>query len=119
MTLFLHHTRGVAPVLEGAALRILGRALGVDRILIRDRDARVNFRPGVEPRLTVLERPLRDHQVEVEVRRLAPLSLALHRLTHPTSSPLNNPSRREARGFSPISALRNLAVRQYSGGSAP
>ncbi|MCH7562645.1 MAG: transcription-repair coupling factor [Gemmatimonadetes bacterium] len=70
----------VERLLEGASLRILGRALGVERILVRDRVARVNFRPGVEPRLTVLERPLRDHQVEVEVRRLAPLSLALHRV---------------------------------------
>ena len=70
----------VERLLEGAALRILGRALGIERILIRDRDARVNFRPRVEPRLTVLERPLRDHQVEVEIRRLAPLSLALHRI---------------------------------------
>ena len=70
----------VERLLEGASLRILGRALGVERILVRDRVARVNFRPGVEPRLTVLERPLRDHQVEVEVRRLAPLSLALYRV---------------------------------------
>ncbi len=70
----------VERLLEGAALRILGRLLGVARVLVRETDARVNFRPGVEPRLTALERPLRNHQVEVEVRRMAPLSLVLHRV---------------------------------------
>jgi hypothetical protein len=40
----------------------------------------VNFHGGVVPRLQALERPLRDRQVAVEVRRLAPLSLALTQL---------------------------------------
>jgi hypothetical protein len=58
----------------------LGQKLGVERIFVRDREARVTFRAGVVPRLTALERPLSDRQVEVEVRRVAPLSLALHRV---------------------------------------
>ncbi len=65
-------------LLDGASLRILGRKLGVERVLVRPGEARVNFRPTVVPRLAALEGPLRDHQVDVEVRRMAPLSLALH-----------------------------------------
>ncbi len=68
----------VRRLLDGAALRILGRKLGVERILVREGEARVNFRTNAVPRLAVLEGPLRDHRVEVEVRRMAPLSLALH-----------------------------------------
>jgi len=30
------------------------------------------------PRLSVLERPLQEHSVDVEVRRMTPLSLVLH-----------------------------------------
>ena len=70
----------VRRLLDGAGLRILGRKLGIERILLRKGEARVNFRSTVVPRLAVLEGPLRDHQVDVEVRRLAPLSLALHQV---------------------------------------
>jgi transcription-repair coupling factor (superfamily II helicase) len=70
----------VERLLDQVTLRILGRQLGVERILLRDRSARVNFRADVIPRLAVLERPLRDRQVQVEVRRMAPLSLELRRL---------------------------------------
>ena len=68
----------VQRLLDGAGLRILGRKLGIERILLREGEARVNFRSTAMPRLAVLEGPLRDHQVDVEVRRMAPLSLALH-----------------------------------------
>ena len=68
----------VGHLLDGAALRILGRQLGVERILVRAREARVNFRATVVPHLSVLERPLQDHSVSVEVRRMTPLSLVLH-----------------------------------------
>ncbi len=68
----------VQRLLDGAGLRMLGRKLGVERILLRKGEARVNFRSTAMPRLAVLEGPLRDHQVDVEVRRMAPLSLALH-----------------------------------------
>ena len=68
----------VEHLLDGAALRILGRRLGVERILLSEREARVNFRATVVPRLSVLERPLQERSVGVEVRRMAPLSLVLH-----------------------------------------
>ncbi|RMH17702.1 MAG: transcription-repair coupling factor [Gemmatimonadetes bacterium] len=67
----------VERLLQGAALRIVGRELGVERLLVRERSARVTFRAGVVPRLSVLEGPLTEAQVEVEVRRMAPLSLEL------------------------------------------
>jgi transcription-repair coupling factor (superfamily II helicase) len=70
----------VERLLMGAALRILGKRLGVERVLVRGDEARVNFRNGVVPRLTALEGPLKDHHVDVEVRRMHPLSLAVHRL---------------------------------------
>ena len=49
----------------------------MERILVREKEARVNFRATVVPRLSVLERPLQEHSVDVEVRRLTPLSLVL------------------------------------------
>ncbi len=67
----------VLRLLDATTLRLLGGELGVERILVRDRNARVNFRPGVVPHLQVLQEPLRDRQVDVEVRRVSPLSLAL------------------------------------------
>ena len=67
----------VEHLLDGAALRILGKRLGVERILVREREARINFRASVIPRLAVLERPLQDRSVSVEVRRMTPLSLVL------------------------------------------
>ncbi|MEQ9400788.1 MAG: transcription-repair coupling factor [Longimicrobiales bacterium] len=66
-------------LLDATVLRILGRTLGVDRMLVRDDRARISFRAGVSPRLNVLEGPLRQRQVEVEVKRLDPLSLVLHK----------------------------------------
>jgi len=70
----------VERLLDQVTLRILGRQLGVERILLRDRSARVNFRPQVVPRLALLEPPLRDRQVHLEVRRMTPLSLELIRV---------------------------------------
>ena len=67
----------VEHLLQGTSLRILGRKLGVERILVREREARVNFSPAVIPRLAVLEGPLRDRDVELEVRRMSPLSVVL------------------------------------------
>jgi transcription-repair coupling factor (superfamily II helicase) len=79
----------VSRLLDATVLRLLGKGLGVDRILVRDRTARVNFRPGVVPRLQMLQGPLRDRQVEVEVRRVAPLSLALTQVgTEPLTTTL-------------------------------
>lgn len=70
----------VERLLDQGTLRILGRSLGIERIMVRDRVARITFRIGVAPRLTVLERPLRDRQVEVDVRRMSPLSLELRQV---------------------------------------
>ena len=62
-----------------ARLRLLGTQLHVERILVRGDAARIVFAQGVSPRLTVLQGALHDQQVEVEVRRTAPLSLVLRR----------------------------------------
>ncbi len=70
----------VERLLDQATLRLLGRQLGIERLLVRDRSARITFAPGVVPRLQLLERPLRDRQVEVTVRRMTPLSLELRSL---------------------------------------
>jgi len=69
----------VGRLLDAAALRLLGGRLGVERVLVREHEARVNFRAEVTPRLTALQGAFRDHQLEVEVRRTTPLSLVLRR----------------------------------------
>lgn len=66
-------------LLDVQALRILGTELGIERILVRPWDARVNFRAGVVPRIAVLQRVFADRQFEVELVRTFPLSLVLHR----------------------------------------
>jgi transcription-repair coupling factor (superfamily II helicase) len=67
-------------LLDGAVLRILGKGLGVERILLKGREGRVTFHPGVIPPLAHLDRPFQDRQVEVEVKRLDPLSLQLSQM---------------------------------------
>jgi transcription-repair coupling factor (superfamily II helicase) len=69
----------VERLLSATELRLLGAELGVERILLRDDEARVTFRDGVVPRLSALQGAFREHQVEVDVRRAAPLSLVLRR----------------------------------------
>ncbi len=69
----------VEALLATASLRLLGSALGIERILVRPWDVRMNFRQGVVPRIAVLQRVLAARQFEVEVRRPIPLSLTLHR----------------------------------------
>jgi transcription-repair coupling factor (superfamily II helicase) len=70
----------VENLLDAAVLRLLGRSLGVDHILLREDSARVTFRHGFVPRMAVLEGPLRQRQAEVEIRRLEPLSIVLHQV---------------------------------------
>ena len=70
----------VESLLDAAVLRLLGRSLGVDHILIREDSARLTFRQGFVPRMAVLEGPLRQRQAEVEIRRLEPLSIVLHQV---------------------------------------
>jgi transcription-repair coupling factor (superfamily II helicase) len=67
----------VARLLDAATLRLLGSRLGIERILVRGRTARLNFRANVVPRLQAFQGPLADRQVTVDIRRMAPLSLAL------------------------------------------
>jgi transcription-repair coupling factor (superfamily II helicase) len=64
-------------LLDGATLRLLARGLGVERIMLKGREGRVSFLPGVVPALAQLDGPLRDRQVEVTVKRMDPLSLVL------------------------------------------
>jgi hypothetical protein len=52
----------------------------VERILVRERSARVTFREGVVPKLTLLERPLRQRQAHAEILRMSPLSVQLERV---------------------------------------
>ncbi|MDP9349715.1 MAG: transcription-repair coupling factor, partial [Gemmatimonadota bacterium] len=66
-------------LLATASLRLLGTLLGIERLLVRSWDARLNFRQGVVPRMSVLQRILAERQFEVEVRRPIPLAVTLHR----------------------------------------
>ena len=67
----------VERLLDAATLRVLGRAIGVERILIRDRSARISFREDVVPKMAVLEGPLRQRRAYMDVRRVHPLSVQL------------------------------------------
>lgn len=65
----------VQRLIAGSRIRILGSRLGVERVLATPGTARVSFRRGVVPRLTALRDAMAGLEVEVEVRRLQPLSL--------------------------------------------
>ena len=67
----------VENLFAATALRLLGAQLGVERVLIAQRDARLNFREDVVPRMTALQSAMRDRQLQVEVKRAIPLSLIL------------------------------------------
>ena len=69
----------VETLLGTASLRLLGGELGIERILVRPWDVRMNFRAGVVPRMVSLQRALQAWQFGVEVRRPLPLSLTLTR----------------------------------------
>jgi transcription-repair coupling factor (superfamily II helicase) len=85
-------------LLGTAALRLVGADLGIERILVRPWDVRINFRQGVVPRMQALQRALQAWQFAVEVRRPLPLSLTLTR--HGTEPILGTL----------VSALRELAA---------
>lgn len=63
-----------------AKLRLVGAPLGVEAMLVRGDEARINFRSDAVPRLKPLAAAFRDVQFQVDVRRVQPLSLALKRL---------------------------------------
>ncbi len=67
----------VERLLDVRLLRLLGKRLGIERVFVRGREGRITFRATANPRLTALEDPFKDRQVEVKVRRMAPLSLSL------------------------------------------
>ena len=67
----------VERLLDAATVRVLGRAAGVERVLVHDGTARISFREDVVPRMTVLEGPLRQRRVQTEIRRVHPLSVQL------------------------------------------
>ncbi|HEX2210189.1 MAG TPA: transcription-repair coupling factor [Longimicrobium sp.] len=69
----------VETMLGTAALRLVGGDLGIERILVRPWDVRMNFRQGVVPRMASLQRAFQSAQFAVEVRRPLPLSLTLTR----------------------------------------
>ena len=70
----------VIRLLDAARLRLLGQALGVERINIGKDRARLAFRREVIPRMATLQSAMHGSQIEVEVRRTDPLNLVLHRL---------------------------------------
>jgi transcription-repair coupling factor (superfamily II helicase) len=63
-----------------AQLRILGGTLGIEGILVRGDEARVNFRDTAAPRMKGLSAAFHEVQFQAEVRRANPLSLKLTRL---------------------------------------
>jgi len=67
----------VQRLLDAAALRVLGRAVGAERIFVRGRAARLTFRAEVVPKLAALEGPLRQRRARLEVLRVQPLSVGL------------------------------------------
>jgi transcription-repair coupling factor (superfamily II helicase) len=67
----------VERLLDAHVLRLLGKELGIERISVRGREGRLTFQPSAAPRMSVLEAPFRNRQIEVEVKRMVPLSLGL------------------------------------------
>ncbi|GAC1517421.1 MAG: hypothetical protein NVS1B4_17600 [Gemmatimonadaceae bacterium] len=66
-------------LLASSALRLLGGALGVEGILVRGNEARINFRDSAAPRMKGISAAFQDVQFTAEVRRTHPLSLKLTR----------------------------------------
>ena len=67
----------VERLLVRTRLANLGRAAGVARLFVSDREARIHFTPGRVPRLAPLEKALETRAIEVTVARLSPLVLVL------------------------------------------
>jgi transcription-repair coupling factor (superfamily II helicase) len=67
-------------LLAHAQLRITGGSLGIEGILVRGNEARVNFRDTAAPRIKGLSAAFHEVQFQAEVRRAVPLSLKLTRL---------------------------------------
>jgi transcription-repair coupling factor (superfamily II helicase) len=67
-------------LLAHAQLRLVGGKLGVEGILVRGNEARINFRETAAPRIKGLSAAFHEVQFQAEVRRAVPLSLKLLRL---------------------------------------
>jgi transcription-repair coupling factor (superfamily II helicase) len=61
-------------------LRVLGSRLGIETIVVKGDEARLNFRAGAVPRLARLNAALDQVQFSADVRRAMPLSIRLVRL---------------------------------------
>lgn len=69
----------VSRLLDVAAIRTLGKLLGLERVILREDWARLSFREGVVPKMATLEGPLRERQATMDILRVHPLSV---KLTH-------------------------------------
>ena len=67
-------------LLNVATLRVVGGELGVEGVLVRGEEARVNFRVDAIPRMKGLSAAFHEVQFAAEVKRAHPLSLKLTRL---------------------------------------
>jgi transcription-repair coupling factor (superfamily II helicase) len=63
-----------------ASLRVIGGMLGVEGLLVRGNEARVNFRDDAVPRMKGMSAAFHEVQFQAEVRRAHPLALKLTRL---------------------------------------
>jgi transcription-repair coupling factor (superfamily II helicase) len=70
----------VVSLLNIATLRVVGGELGVEGVLVRGDEARVNFRVDAIPRMKGLSAAFHGVQFAAEVKRSHPLSLKLVRL---------------------------------------
>jgi transcription-repair coupling factor (superfamily II helicase) len=61
-------------------LRVLGAQLGLETVIVKGDEARLNFRAGAVPRLARLTAALDQVQFSADVRRAMPLSIRLVRL---------------------------------------
>jgi transcription-repair coupling factor (superfamily II helicase) len=66
----------VERLLDVAAIRALGKLLGLERAIVRDDWARLSFREGVVPKMAALEGPLRQRQAETVLVTLSALRSA-------------------------------------------
>ena len=58
-------------------LRIMGQKLGIETLLFQDGKVRLNFNLEAFPKLSLLEEIFSESEINVEIRRLAPLSIVL------------------------------------------
>ena len=69
----------VERLLDVAAIRALGKVLGLERAIVREDWVRLSFREGVVPKMAALEGPLKQRQASLDVLRVHPLSMKITR----------------------------------------